>query len=219
MTDEDTDEPDAYGCEACGEEVETIVDIIQHDCNPVRLSAPRLTRKERNTLLYIETRTVDNGGKLNSSQMNHVDHQNIKVFEAAGLLEVSDAMRDPDNPREDTVQVEAFTDEAWDLARDCRQLRALDDDRVDFPVGERPEGIHTLPADGVVGECFQCGVDIEYGEWHVALDSDSRQVPRDTKSSVQTSPDDHDDDTRRLCGPCSGRDREDFPDDRPIAGL
>lgn len=124
-----------YECESCGESIANIVELVKHGCSPVRLSARSLSRKERNTLMYIEVRVVDHGGRLDPDQMNHVDRQNIKVFTAAGLLEVSDFQRHPERPRKDIQQVESFSDAAWDLTRDCRQLRAYDDNRVDFPVG------------------------------------------------------------------------------------
>jgi hypothetical protein len=132
---------DAYNCK-CGAELFNIVEIIEHlsECSPVRLTVQSLTRKEKNTLLYIEDRVVDNGGKLAAVQMNYEDQQNIKLFEAAGLLEVGEPRPDPDDPvREDAQIVEKFTDEAWDLVRDCRQLRAHRDKRVDFPVGMNDE--------------------------------------------------------------------------------
>lgn len=77
--------------------------------------------------------------------------------------------------------------------------------------------IHTLPVEGVVGQCFQCDVDIHYGEWHVALDTDTSKVPRDTGTRVMCGSED--DDIRRLCGPCSERSEEEFPDDAPTAGV
>ncbi len=128
-------EEDGYVCKSCDEPLHDITEILGHGCEPVPLKARSLTRRERNTLLYVEARLVDHGGKLDPAQMNYEDDQNLKVFVVAGLLEVSDAIRNPDNPREDIRMVESFTDEAWDLAGDCRQLRAIEDDRVDFPVG------------------------------------------------------------------------------------
>lgn len=127
------EEPDHYECESCGGAIGDMVDLVQHDCSPVRLSARSLSRQERNTLMYVESRVVDHAGKLALVQMNYEDQQNLKVFRVAGLLDVGEPQRDPDNPREDVQFVEEFTDEAWDLTRDCRQLRA--NDRVDFPVG------------------------------------------------------------------------------------
>lgn len=130
-----------YACESCDEHLGGIIGIVEHltECDPVRLSAESLSRKERNTLLYIESRLVDHAGKLAGSQMNYEDRQNLKVFRAAGLLEVSDPMPEPGNAKENTQQVESFTDEAFDLVRDCRQLRVVNDERVDFPVGGRFE--------------------------------------------------------------------------------
>lgn len=129
-----------YECESCGESLRGIVEIIQHDCDPVEFSAESLSRKERNTLMYIENRVVDHGGKLDTAQMNYEDHQNIKLFKAAGLLDVAEPKLDPGKARgphdvEASVeQVGFFTDEAWDIVRDSRQMRAEDDDRVEFPV-------------------------------------------------------------------------------------
>lgn len=134
-----------YECEACGESIAGIVEIIQHGCSPVRLSASSLSRRERNTLLYIENRVVDHGGKLDTAQMNHEDHQNIKLFEAAGLLNVADAESGHPNtpgardPNAVFKQVGYFSDEAWDLNRDCRQMRAMQDSRVNFAVGDEED--------------------------------------------------------------------------------
>lgn len=130
-----------YKCE-CGEHLHDIIGIVQHlsDCSPVRLTAESLSRKERNTLMYVEGRVVDHGGKLALSQMNYVDQQNLKVFKAAGLLELGPKTRDvhddgPADPKADIQEVELFADAAWDIVRDARQIRASEDDRVDFSVG------------------------------------------------------------------------------------
>lgn len=124
-----------YTCEACGETIEDIIGIVKHDCVPVKLSARSLSKKEQNTLLYVESCVVGHAGKLDPAKMNHTDRQNLKVLRSAGLLEVSELKPDPDNPAADIQQVERFTDEAFDIARDCRQLRAYRDERAEFPVG------------------------------------------------------------------------------------
>lgn len=118
-TDTDTadDSTDGRTCATCGEPLPTIVDLVTHGCEAL-LSADDLTRKERNTLMYVEVRVVDHGGVLDWAQMNYEDRQNLKVFHAAGVLETEDS------PHDDTMEVTAFTNRAWDLARDCRQLRA-----------------------------------------------------------------------------------------------
>jgi hypothetical protein len=126
---------DHYECETCEERLDTILDIVRHDCEPVKLAAESLSQREQNTLLYVEARIVDNGGKLSLAQMNHEDQQNLKLMRAAGLLEFGEQKRDPDNPRDDVQFIESFSDEAFDIVRDCRQLRAYNDSRVDFPVG------------------------------------------------------------------------------------
>lgn len=122
-----------YECDACAESLSGILEIIQHDCDPVPLTAESLSDGERDTLMYVETRVVDHGGKLSGEQMNYADHQTLKLFTAAGLVEVGEARRSPDDPRENIRQVERFADEAWTIVRDSRQMRAAS--RNDFPVG------------------------------------------------------------------------------------
>lgn len=134
-----TEKDDGYVCEPCGENIGNIVGILQHGCSPVRLAADSITRRERSTLIYVEGCVVDHGGKLSLARMNMDDYQNLKIFAAAGLLEVGDARPDPDNPGEDIRQVERFSSAAWDLVRDCRKIRAMHDDRVDFDVVIDPE--------------------------------------------------------------------------------
>lgn len=73
-----------------------------------------------------------------------------------------------------------------------------------------------LPAEGVVGECDGCGTEIRYGEWHVLVESESERVPDGVATSVQVG---DPDDAPRLCGPCSDRDPNEFPDDREVAGI
>jgi hypothetical protein len=72
------------------------------------------------------------------------------------------------------------------------------------------------PQEGVVGECDECGVEIRYGEWHVQVEPESDRVPDNTATSVVCG---DPDETTRLCGPCSDRDPEAFPDDEPTAGV
>lgn len=108
-----------YDCATCGEPL-NIIGVVTHDCDQI-LDASVLSRKERNTLLYVETRMVDHTGELDLEQMNHEDHGNLKLFHAAGIIEVRDSMFEGPH---DTKQVVKFTDAAWDLARDSRQMRA-----------------------------------------------------------------------------------------------
>lgn len=116
-----------YTCYTCGENLADITYIVNHRECPRVLRARDLTQREQNTLLYIGVRVVDHGGELLSEQMNHDDRNAMKLFVAARTLEV-----------EDFQQITAFPDEAWDLERDCRQLRAIrrDDDGLD--VGTPP---------------------------------------------------------------------------------
>lgn len=100
----------SYNCKTCGEELD-IVTIIGHDCDEI-LEATELSRGERNTLMYIESRVVDHGGSLDHRQMNHEDMQNIKVFQALGMLDIYD------------FEVLDFTDRAFELTMECRKLRA-----------------------------------------------------------------------------------------------
>ena len=109
-------------CGDCGEPMRDIIEILEHGLNcDGALRAQDLTKSEQSTFLYIESRVVDNYGELDHEQMNHEDQNNIKLFKAADVIEVEE------------FQVERFGDEAWDLARDLRQMRA--DRCVDFDVG------------------------------------------------------------------------------------
>ena len=128
-----------YVCATCGDPL-NIIGIIQHaeTCEQV-LDASVLSRKERNTLMYIETRVVDHGGELDPRQMNYEDQQNIKLFGAAGILDVAEPEVHHSDPRRDQMQVVKFTDQAWDLVRDSRQMRAAQDMDPEA-VGLPPEG-------------------------------------------------------------------------------
>lgn len=107
-----------YDCATCGEGL-NIIGILQHDCDTI-LGAESLTNGERNTLMYVEQRVVDHEGELDLKQMNYHDQQNLKLFGAAGILDAEES----GIPHEETMQVVEFTDRAWDLVRDCRQMRA-----------------------------------------------------------------------------------------------
>lgn len=117
-----------YDCVTCGETVD-IVSLVVHDCDRV-LSAEELSPRERSTLLYVESEVVDGGAQLDEAKMNHEDHQNLKVFHAAGLVETEPADGQPVD--EVLLNVTTFTDAAWDLAGECRRLR----------------GVENLPGDG-----------------------------------------------------------------------
>ena len=118
---------DAHGyyCKTCGESLADIIEIVQHGCEEP-LAAPSLSKNERATLMYIESRVVDQRGELDHEQMNYEDQQNIKVFQAAGLLEIED------------FSVKVFSDAAWNLARDCRQMRADSWIEGDKDIGDVP---------------------------------------------------------------------------------
>jgi hypothetical protein len=134
-----------YVCTNCEERLNSIVEVIQHDCDPVPLDARTLAPGFRGLLMYIESCVVDEGGMLDCEKMNHEDISNLKLFQAAGLVEVSEPTH-PDHmvgvrvgrtvrPEDRFRKVESFADEAWDVAAACRKLRAINSDRVDFPVG------------------------------------------------------------------------------------
>ena len=108
-----------YTCTTCGNPL-NILGIIDHDCDQI-LDAADLSRGERNTLLYVESRLVDDGGELDLEQMNYHDQQNLKLFGAAGILDVEETHPMVDHGG---MEVLKFTDRAWDLARDSRQMRA-----------------------------------------------------------------------------------------------
>jgi hypothetical protein len=128
-----------YTCATCGDDLD-IVAIVTHECGPM-LAAPDLSRRERNTLMYVEHRVVDHRGNLDSEQMNWDDRQNLKLFFAAGLLDISEDEGEKTRDRHGIKwmdRVDMFTDAAWDLARDCRQLRAADQIEHDADLGDVP---------------------------------------------------------------------------------
>lgn len=114
-------------CATCGEPL-NIIGVMQHaeTCERV-LEASELSRSERNTLMYVETRVVDHRGELDPRQMNYEDQQNLKLFGAAGILDVDEPEVHHSDPREDLIQVVKFTQEAWDIVRDSRKMRAAQD--------------------------------------------------------------------------------------------
>ena len=125
-----------YQCATCGEGL-NIIGVMQHaeGCEQV-LEASDLSQSERATLMYVESRLVDQGGELDLEQMNYHDQQNLKLFGAAGILDVEET---PPMVNHGGMEVVKFTDAAWDLARDCRQMRAaqhIDDPRVE--IGDVP---------------------------------------------------------------------------------
>jgi len=126
-------------CRTCGEGIPDILALVRHDCEAI-LRAPDLSLREQDTLLYVEARVVDDEGILDMAQMNYEDDQSLKVFSAAGAVKVGGGRRNPDNPREDIRYVEQFTDAAWTLAGECRQLRAVRTIDRDISLGTMPSG-------------------------------------------------------------------------------
>lgn len=119
-----------YTCTTCGDPL-NIIGIIDHDCEQI-LDAADLTRGERNTLMYVESRLVDQGGELDLEQMNYDDQQNLKLFGAAGILDVEET---PPMVNHGVMEVVKFTDRAWELAMESRQMRAaqhIEDPAVDI---------------------------------------------------------------------------------------
>jgi hypothetical protein len=135
-------------CRTCGEKIEHIVGLIEHGCDEI-LRVTGLTRSEQDTLLYVESRVVDGHAELEGVRMNHDDRNNLKLLQCAGVLKTGEMKR----ASRDSVQTEQaernevvtpvteFTDEAWRLAHECRQMRAarcLNDEDVEL--GTTPGG-------------------------------------------------------------------------------
>lgn len=113
---------ETFECATCEKWIRDIVMLIDHaatDCDHI-IPADALSSNEKSTLLYIEARIVDGQAVLNSSQMNYEDQQNIKLFAAAGLLDVQEKEPPVGEPQLEVVE---FSDAAWDLAAECRKLR------------------------------------------------------------------------------------------------
>lgn len=122
---------DAYTCRTCDDGIANIVELAEHGCEEI-LAAPTLSSTGQETLMYVEARLVDHRGVLDGEQMNHEDQQNLKLFQASGLLRVEWSVT-PDEYR-----VEEFTDAAWRLARECRQMRAARMIDRDMNLGDVP---------------------------------------------------------------------------------
>jgi len=118
-------------CRTCCETIEHIVGLIEHECDEI-LRATNLTRSEQDTLLYVEARVVDGYAELEELRMNRDDRQNLKMFEVAGILSTGTMKRasrgnvevEATEVDEMVMPVTKFTDEAWRLAHECRQMRA-----------------------------------------------------------------------------------------------
>lgn len=104
---------DGFECNTCGDEITNIVDLIHDSCDDC-LPASALSSSERSTLLYIESRVVDNDAMLDPVHMNYEDENNMKLFAAAGLLDVERTA--------DLWPVNEF--DAWELAWQCRRQRS-----------------------------------------------------------------------------------------------
>jgi hypothetical protein len=100
-----------YECRECGEDVESIVEIVMHPCKHV-LQGSDLRIKEQDTLLYIKSRVLDHRGELDWMQMNYEDQQNIKLFKADNLLKIEED------------QVMKINEGYWELVKECERLRA-----------------------------------------------------------------------------------------------
>lgn len=111
-----------YDCVTCGDTVD-IVELVSHGCEHV-LSADEMSSSERSTLLYVESMIVDNGARLDTERMNHEDHQNLKLFRAAGLLDTEPADGQPVD--ELVLNVTEFSHHAWGIAAECRRLRGIE---------------------------------------------------------------------------------------------
>lgn len=128
-------------CKTCGDSINDILELVEHDCDAI-LRAQDLSQNERATLLYIESRVVDERGQLDPEKMNWEDRQNIKLFTAAGTIEVAEdegEVYESGAPPIRKDRVDVFTDEAWEVAKNARKMKAADwiDHNVDL--GNVPE--------------------------------------------------------------------------------
>lgn len=86
------------------------------------MSKRKLTRDQLSTLLYLETRLVDHGGRVNAVHMNADDmawarHMNDEGFIGFGRIVMQDHNRDGSN-------WVTFSDEAWEISHRERRARA-----------------------------------------------------------------------------------------------
>ena len=82
------------------------------------------TRDHWSCLLYVETRVVDAGGKLERERMNEADVTALEDFEACGLLDWGGTGMHP---------VITFTDRGWAVAHAIRRARAEKAPRESWP--------------------------------------------------------------------------------------
>lgn len=89
-----------------------------------------MTRNEKSLLLYLETRAVDNGGKVDVRCMNKEDMETAKHWNDDGFVKFgrlgSSYICKPDKTSKSTHFV-VLSDAAWETVHQLRQKRA---DRV-----------------------------------------------------------------------------------------
>lgn len=87
-----------------------------------------LSRDEESILLYLETRAVDHCGRINSTQMNDKDWENMKAMKDEGFIDFGRICHEDAAPGRRTSEGGAhwvtFSDEAFALAHACRMKRA-----------------------------------------------------------------------------------------------
>lgn len=81
-----------------------------------------MNKDERSLLLFLETRAVDYGGRVNGQHMNADDYQIAKRWNETGFIKFG-RIRFKDVNRDGADWV-FLSEEAWELARQERRARA-----------------------------------------------------------------------------------------------
>lgn len=87
-----------------------------------QITLQEMTRNERSLLLYLESRAVDFGGKVDSLKMNAEDHETAEKWASAGFVGYG-RFYSKDVKMSCSYWVE-LSEEAWKLAHEERKARA-----------------------------------------------------------------------------------------------
>lgn len=81
------------------------------------------TKDEQSLLLYLETRAVDYGGRMNGQQLNNVDRENLTKWKVSGYVESGRICAD-DHNKDGTLWCK-LSERAFNDATALRKARML----------------------------------------------------------------------------------------------
>ena len=82
-----------------------------------------MTKDERSTLVYLETRIVDHSGRVDLRHLNADDMTSIRGWQAEGFIQWGRVAHGATELKTAPMWVQ-FSDEAWTLAHEERRARA-----------------------------------------------------------------------------------------------